>query len=135
MEDLSFTHEDSRSEILATSAMKKKASRSGSTNRFASPLADSKVITPVKGLSSSQTKPKKSSRSKSKSKKEKTLEISHGDYSSRPFSILKSPSEETPSSHTFTGKFGIPATFSSDTTKKLITSISSNGIFWIMNEG
>lgn len=108
--------------------VKKKAKRSGS-NRLASPLTDSKIITPVKQLSSSQNKPKKSSRSKSR--KEKPLEISQGDYSSRnlPFGLPKSPTEDTPSSHTFTGKFGIPATFSSDSTKKLITSISSNGIF------
>jgi len=133
VEDLSFTHDDTRSDIL-TSVVKKKPSRSGS-NRLASPLTDSKIITPVKELSSSQNKPKKSARSKSKGKKDKPLEISHIDYSSRtpPFGLLKSP-EETPSAHTFTGKFGIPATFSSDSTKKLLTSISSNGIFFFIHK-
>ncbi len=130
VEDLNLTQEDSRTDIFA-SLMKKKA-RSGSS-RNASPMSTKKMVTPVKDLSSSKPKPQKSARSKSK---KKTLEIGPtGGFSVKnpPISILGCPVDDTPSSHTFTGKFGVPTTFSSDSTKKLLTSVNSNGkcIYWL----
>jgi len=44
-----------------------------------------------------------------------------------PISVMNYPIDETPSNHNFTGKFGVPTTFSNESAMKLLTSINSNG--------
>ncbi len=128
MEDLNITHDDSKVNIPSSRKSAKKLS--SSINRLASPMAKNKsVTTPVKGKTLT-TKTKSQKSSTSLAKKDKLADLIRGaELSAKndPISIMNYPIEDTPSNHNFTGKFGVPTTFSHESAMKLLTSINSTG--------